>query len=111
MFNKSARNFNMPFGRAARCTIVEVDEIVPTGSIDPDQVHLPSVYVQRVFKSNAEKPIAVCHTLCSRFDDAFAHMRTCLALDADERGRDGCQGKRLTQGYDKARENHPPCCS
>ena len=60
MFNKSARNFNMPFGRAARCTIVEVDEIVPTGSIDPDQVHLPSVYVQRVFKSNAEKPIAVC---------------------------------------------------
>lgn len=48
VFNKSARNFNPPMCRAARCTIVEVEEIVPVGSIDPDQVHVPSIFVNRV---------------------------------------------------------------
>lgn len=58
IFNKSARNFNPPMCRAAKCTIVEVEEIVPIGSIDPEQVHVPSIYVHRIIKgSNYEKRI------------------------------------------------------
>lgn len=58
VFNKSARNFNPPMCRAAKCTIVEVEEIVPIGSIDPEQVHVPSIYVHRIIKgSNYEKRI------------------------------------------------------
>lgn len=58
VFNKSARNFNPPMCRAAKCTIVEVEEIVPIGSIDPEQVHIPSIYVHRIIKgSNYEKRI------------------------------------------------------
>lgn len=50
VFNKSARNFNQPMCRAAKVTIVEVEEIVPVGSIDPDQVHMPGVFVNRIIK-------------------------------------------------------------
>ena len=43
---------------AATTTIVEAEEIVEVGELDPDQIHTPSVYVQRVFKGTAyEKPI------------------------------------------------------
>lgn len=58
VFYKSARNFNPSMCRAAKCTIVEVEEIVPVGSIDPDQVHVPNVFVQRIIKgTNYEKRI------------------------------------------------------
>lgn len=50
VFNKSARNFNQPMCKAAKITIVEVEEIVPVGSIDPDQVHMPGVFVNRIIK-------------------------------------------------------------
>jgi acyl CoA:acetate/3-ketoacid CoA transferase alpha subunit len=51
VFKKSARNFNHDAATAGKICIVEADEIVPIGSIDPDDVHLPSVYVQRVVKA------------------------------------------------------------
>lgn len=58
VFSKSARNFNPAMCRAAKCTIVEVEEIVPVGSIDPEQVHVPSIYVHRIIRgSNYEKRI------------------------------------------------------
>ncbi|CAH1966544.1 unnamed protein product [Acanthoscelides obtectus] len=47
LFRKSARNFNPPMARAAKTTIVEVEEIVKIGDIDPDQVHLPGIFVDR----------------------------------------------------------------
>lgn len=50
IFNKSARNFNPTMARAAKITIVEVEEIVELGSIPPDQVHLPGIYVDRIVK-------------------------------------------------------------
>eukprot|EP01137_Pigoraptor_chileana_P017326 Opistho-2@75238 len=53
VFNKSARNFNAPMARAAKITIAEVEEIVPTGSLSPDEIHVPGVYVHRVFKGAA----------------------------------------------------------
>ena len=48
VYRRTARNFNPMMATAARVTIAEVEELVPAGAIDPDQVHTPSVYVQRV---------------------------------------------------------------
>lgn len=50
VFNKSARNFNAVMCRAAKCTIAEVEEIVPVGELDPDQIHVPGIFVHRLFK-------------------------------------------------------------
>ncbi|WP_313275302.1 CoA transferase subunit A [Stenotrophomonas sp.] len=48
VFRKTARNFNPACAMAGRLCIVEVEEVVPVGSIDPDQVHLPGIYVHRI---------------------------------------------------------------
>jgi len=50
-FRKTARNFNPVMATAATVTVVEVEEIVDTGTIDPDCVHTPGIYVQRIVKS------------------------------------------------------------
>ncbi|XP_048585642.1 succinyl-CoA:3-ketoacid coenzyme A transferase 1, mitochondrial [Nematostella vectensis] len=49
-FRKSARNFNAPMGKAAKVTIAEVEEIIESGEIPPEDVHLSCVYVDRVIK-------------------------------------------------------------
>jgi 3-oxoacid CoA-transferase subunit A len=51
MFRKTARNFNPVMATAAEVTVVEVEEIVETGAIDPDCVHTPGIYVQRIVTS------------------------------------------------------------
>jgi 3-oxoacid CoA-transferase subunit A len=48
VFRKTARNFNVPAATCGKICIVEVEEIVPTGSLDPEAIHLPGVYVQRL---------------------------------------------------------------
>ncbi|WP_066651816.1 MULTISPECIES: CoA transferase subunit A [Sphingomonas] len=48
IFRKTARNFNQPMATAGKVCIAEVEEIVPVGSLDPDQVHLPGIYVNRL---------------------------------------------------------------
>jgi 3-oxoacid CoA-transferase subunit A len=48
VFRKTARNFNPAVAMAGRTTIVEVEQLVETGSIDPDHVHLPGIYVDRI---------------------------------------------------------------
>jgi 3-oxoacid CoA-transferase subunit A len=48
VFRKTARNFNLPAATCGKICVVEVEEIVPVGSLDPDCIHLPGVYVQRV---------------------------------------------------------------
>jgi 3-oxoacid CoA-transferase subunit A len=48
IFRKTARNFNQPAATCGKICVVEVEEIVPIGSLDPDSVHLPGVYVQRM---------------------------------------------------------------
>lgn len=50
VYRKTARNFNPVMATAARVTVAEVEEIVPEGAIDPDHVHTPGIYVQRVIK-------------------------------------------------------------
>jgi 3-oxoacid CoA-transferase subunit A len=48
VFRKTARNFNQPAATCGKVCVVEVEEIVPVGSLDPDCIHLPGVYVQRM---------------------------------------------------------------
>lgn len=48
VFRKTARNFNLPAATCGKVCVVEVEEIVPNGSLDPDCIHLPGVYVQRM---------------------------------------------------------------
>jgi len=48
MFRKTARNFNQPAATCGRVCVAEVEEIVPVGSLDPDAIHLPSIYVKRL---------------------------------------------------------------
>jgi 3-oxoacid CoA-transferase subunit A len=48
IFRKTARNFNQPAATCGKICVVEVEEVVPVGSLDPDAIHLPGVYVQRM---------------------------------------------------------------
>ncbi|MGA0546579.1 CoA transferase subunit A [Brevundimonas sp. VNH65] len=57
VFRKTARNFNPMMATAGKVTLVEVEEIVPTGSLDPDHIHTPGVYVDRLFVGQFEKRI------------------------------------------------------
>ncbi len=57
MFRKTARNFNPMMATAGKACVVEVEEIVPVGSLDPDQIHTPGIYVDRLIKGTFEKRI------------------------------------------------------
>ena len=57
VFRKTARNFNAPAATCGKICVVEVEEIVPTGSLDPDSIHLPGIYVHRIIKGEHEKRI------------------------------------------------------
>lgn len=57
IFRKTARNFNVPAATAGKVTVVEVEEIVEPGQLDPDAIHLPGVYVQRIVLGSYDKKI------------------------------------------------------
>ncbi len=58
VYRKTSRNFNPEMATAAKITIAEVEELVEPGELDPDQIHTPSIYVQRIFQGvNYRKPI------------------------------------------------------
>ncbi|WP_142683739.1 CoA transferase subunit A [Chitinophaga polysaccharea] len=58
VFRKTTRNFSTSMARAGHITIAEVEELVQPGELDPDQIHVPGIYVRRIFKGvNYEKRI------------------------------------------------------
>ena len=57
IYRKTSRNFNPLCAAAGKITIVEVEELVPAGELNPDQIHTPGIYVQRVIKGTFEKRI------------------------------------------------------
>ena len=58
IFKATARNFNPNMCGAATITVAEVEELVPVGSLDPNQIHIPGIFVQRIFQGkNYEKRI------------------------------------------------------
>jgi 3-oxoacid CoA-transferase subunit A len=61
VFRKTARNFNLPAATCGKVCVVEVEEVVPAGSLDPDGIHLPGVYVQRmIVGAPYDKKIEFC---------------------------------------------------
>jgi 3-oxoacid CoA-transferase subunit A len=58
IFKGTARNFNACMAGAAKITVAEVEELVPAGTLDPNQIHIPGIFVKRIFKGeNYEKRI------------------------------------------------------
>jgi len=57
VFRKTARNFNPPAAMCGKICVAEVEEIVPVGSLDPDNIHLPGIYVSRLIQGDHEKRI------------------------------------------------------
>jgi 3-oxoacid CoA-transferase subunit A len=58
VYRKTARNFNPLCAIAAEFTVAEVEELVPTGTLDPNEIHTPGIFVQRIFQGeNYEKRI------------------------------------------------------
>jgi len=57
VFRKTARNFNPMMATAGKACIAEVEEIVPIGALDPDHIHTPGIYVDRIVQSTFEKRI------------------------------------------------------
>ena len=57
IYNKTARNFNPMMAMAGKVTIAEVEELVPTGDLDPDEIHTPGIFVSRIIKGSFEKRI------------------------------------------------------
>jgi len=55
VFHESARNFNPLCAMAGRVTIAEVEQLVEPGELDPDNIHLPGIYVQRVVALTPEQ--------------------------------------------------------
>jgi 3-oxoacid CoA-transferase subunit A len=50
IYKATARNFNPMMAMAGKITIAEVEELVPAGSLDPDMIHTPGIFVQRIFQ-------------------------------------------------------------
>ncbi len=57
IFRKTARNFNVPAATCGKLCVMEVEEIVPVGSLEPDHIHLPGIYVHRLIEGAHEKRI------------------------------------------------------
>lgn len=58
IYRHTANNFNHPMAMAGKITIAEVEELVPAGTLDPNQIHTPGIFVQRIFQAvNLEKRI------------------------------------------------------
>ena len=57
IFRKTARNFNPPAAMCGKICVMEVEEIVPAGTLDPDHIHLPGIYVHRLIQGEHEKRI------------------------------------------------------
>ena len=66
VYRKTARNFNPVMATAGKATVVEVEEIVPAGTFDPDMIHTPSIYVDRVILSTINEKRVEFRTIRQR---------------------------------------------
>lgn len=90
VFSKTARNFNPLCAKAARLTVAEVEELVEPGELDPDEIHLPGVYVHRVVKGDRyEKPIEVATVAGSSAGLKASERREWIARRVTRELRDG----------------------
>jgi 3-oxoacid CoA-transferase subunit A len=72
VYRKTARNFNPPMATAGRITIAEVEELVEPGALDPDGIHTPGIYVQRIIRGTNYSRLIEKLTVRNRGEDANA---------------------------------------
>jgi 3-oxoacid CoA-transferase len=90
VFHKTARNFNPMIATCGRITIAEVEELVPTGTLDPDQIHLPGIYVDRILQGQGyEKRIEFRTTAGATATKKETPVRLRMARRAAQELRDG----------------------
>jgi 3-oxoacid CoA-transferase subunit A len=70
VYRKTARNFNPMMATAAKITIAEVEQLVPVGEIDPDHIHTPGIFVQRIVEVGSSKKHIEQRTTRKRTDPA-----------------------------------------
>lgn len=66
VFKGTARNFNPAMCGAAKITVAEVEELVPVGSLDPNQIHIPGIFIQRIFQGEHYEKRIEQRTVISR---------------------------------------------
>ena len=66
MYRKTARNFNPLMATAGRITVAEVEQLVEPGELDPDEIHTPAIFVQRVFECQASNKLIERRTVRNR---------------------------------------------
>ncbi|CAH1394958.1 unnamed protein product [Nezara viridula] len=94
IFRKTARNFNPVMAQAARTTILEVEEVVPIGKLDPDHIHLPGIYINRLVKGEdyekrLEKLVLAKKTASAASETPAAKLRERIARRAASEFKDG----------------------
>jgi 3-oxoacid CoA-transferase len=90
VFRKTARNFNPMIATCGQVCIVEVEELVEVGELDPDSIHTPGVYVDRIFQGvNYEKRIELRTVQGSTASKKEPHIRELMARRAAQELRDG----------------------
>ena len=90
VFSKTARNFNPLCAKAARLTIAEVEELVEPDELDPDEIHLPGIYVHRIVRGDRyEKPIEVATVAGSSVGFKTSARRDWIARRIARELRDG----------------------
>jgi 3-oxoacid CoA-transferase subunit A len=72
VYRKTARNFNPNMATAAQVTIAEVEELVEVGALDPDGIHTPGIFVQRIIQGSGYKKLIEKRTVRKREEKANA---------------------------------------
>jgi 3-oxoacid CoA-transferase subunit A len=72
IYRKTARNFNPNMATAGRITIAEVEELVEEGTLDPDQIHTPGIFVKRIFNGSPYRKLIEKHTVRKRTEGSDA---------------------------------------
>ena len=89
IFRKTARNFNPMIATCAKVTIAEVEELVETGELDPDHVHTPGIYVDRIFQGTAYEKRVEIRTIRGADAKPIPAIRERIARQACRELRDG----------------------
>jgi 3-oxoacid CoA-transferase subunit A len=91
VFRKTARNFNPPAATCGKVCVVEVEEIVPLGSLDPDTIHLPGIYVHRLIQGSTKNASNSAPCASGRFDHGMGPQPDGRPRGAGIAGRLVCQ--------------------
>ena len=89
VFRKTARNFNPMIATCGKVCVAEVEEIVPVGSLDPDQVHVPGIYVDRIVQGASYEKRIEFRTVAGANTGKESPLRTAMARRAAKELRDG----------------------